>query len=105
MIVRKNIIGFTFLLVLTGITAFGQSNFELSNLDFNTRSKELAPTFYKNGLVFCSDRRTDILMSYTNEQGKPMTNLYMAELKKSGKFDAPRLLSKDLNTFMFEGPS
>jgi hypothetical protein len=105
MIVRKNIISFTFLLVLTGITAFGQSNFELSTLDFNTRSKELAPTFYKNGLVFCSDRRTDVLMSYTNEQGKPMTNLYMAELKKSGKFDAPRLLSKDLNTFMFEGPS
>jgi hypothetical protein len=77
----------------------------VTSVDFNTQSKELAPAFYKNGLVYCSDRRTDFLVTYTDIKGSPMTNLYVAEKKKSGKFEIPRLFSKDLNSHLFEGPA
>ena len=84
---------------------FAQKQYEISNLSFNTTSGELAPSFYKGGLVFCSDRRHDIVMSYTDLYDNPLTNLYFSELKKSGKFESPRLFSKELTTYLFEGPA
>jgi len=99
----KVITGFIFL--LSGTTLSGQSHYVTARLDFNTRSKELAPAFFKNGLVFCSDRRTDFLISYTDFESNPLTNLYFAEQKKSGKFEIPHLMAKELTTFLFEGPS
>ncbi len=72
---------------------------------FNTSSKELAPAFYKNGLVFCSDRKKDVFPSYVDMNNSQFTNLYLADQKKPGKFDNPVLLSKDLTTYLYEGPS
>jgi hypothetical protein len=84
---------------------YSQDHFEIKSLPFNTNSKELAPAFYKGGLVFCSDRRHDIIMSYTDIHNNPFTNLYFSEQKKPGKFESPRLMSKELTTSLFEGPS
>lgn len=83
----------------------GQRHFNVSRLDLNTHSKELAPAFFQNGLVFCSDRRKDFIKSYTDYNNNPLTNLYFAEQKKDGKFEMPRLMAKELTTIMFEGPS
>jgi hypothetical protein len=105
MTLKKNIIWFAFTLMVSSVSMFGQGQFEVARLDFNTRSKELAPAFYQNGLVFCSDRRNDFFMSYIDPENNPLTNLYFAEHKKNGKFDAPSLMAKELTTFMFEGPS
>jgi len=93
------------ILAVFSATVSGQSHFTVSRLDLNTRSKELAPVFFKDGLVFCSDRRIDFLMSYTDYGNNPLTNLYFAKQKKQGKFEPPRLMAKELTTFMFEGPS
>jgi hypothetical protein len=92
-------------LLLAGYSVYSQDYFELKRLSFNTQSKELAPTFYKNGLVFCSDKRNDFLFSYTDLDDNPLTNLYYAEQKKPGKFENPQLFSKNLTTFLFEGPA
>lgn len=82
-----------------------QHIFEVSPLGFNTRAKEMAPAFFQNGLVFISDKRNDILTSYVDQDLKPFTNLYFAAKKKQGKFESPRLLAKELTTFLFEGPA
>jgi Tol biopolymer transport system component len=82
-----------------------QSYYEVTRLSFNTRSKELAPAFYKNSLVFCSDRRNDLLTSYIDLDNNPFTNLYVAEQRKPGQFEKPRLMAKELTSFLFEGPS
>lgn len=82
-----------------------QHDFEVSPLGFNTRAKEMAPAFFQNGLVFISDKRNDFLTSYVDQDLKPFTNLYYAAKKKHGKFESPRLLAKELTTFLFEGPA
>ena len=105
MIACKKIIWISLLLVFPGIMLCGQSYFEVQRLSFNTQSKELAPAFYQNGLVFCSDRRNDFLVSHSDLNNNLFTNLYQADQKKPGKFDNPRILSKTLTTILFEGPS
>jgi hypothetical protein len=101
----KKIVWISFLLVFNGIVLHSQNFFEANRLSFNTQSKELAPAFYQNGLVFCSDRKNDVLMSYTDLNNNPLTNLYRADQKKPGKFENPRLLAKELTTLLFDGPS
>jgi hypothetical protein len=101
---QKAILG-VFLGAINSMWLFGQGDFEISRLDFNTRSKELAPCFYGDALVFCSDRKNDLIMTYTDQNNFPLTNLYIAEQKKPGRFESPGLMSKELTTFMFEGPS
>jgi hypothetical protein len=102
---RNKIIWFSFLLILGGFPLKGQSFYSISRLDFNTRSKELAPAFFQNGLVFCSDRRNEFLMSYVDHENNPLTNLYFAEQKKHGNFEISGLMARELTTFLFEGPA
>ena len=82
-----------------------QQFFEANPLSINTSSKELAPAFYKNGLVFCSDRKNEWFISYTDLQDNPLTNLYLTEQKETGKFVNPQLFSKNITTRLFEGPA
>ncbi len=82
-----------------------QMNYEVEELPFNTASKELAPALFKNSLVFCSDRRNDFLLTYTDPNNNPLTNLFQVEKKNAGKFGTPKLMSKVLNSMFFEGPS
>jgi len=102
---RKPILWFTIAWMCNCLAISGQSHYKLSHLDFNSKSKELAPSFYRNGLVFCSDRRNEFLTSYIDYDRNPLTNLYYARQKKSGKFENPELVARELTTFMFEGPS
>jgi hypothetical protein len=106
MSVLKKIGLFLGLVLNTGVAIMAQPYFETRRLSFNTSSsKELAPAFYKNGLVFCSDRKKDIFPSNIDTKNNWFTNLYQVEQKKPGKFDNPQLLSKELTTFLHEGPS
>lgn len=82
-----------------------QDHFEVSRLPFNTRSKELAPAFFGRGLVFCSDKRNDVLVSRTDQHNNVFTSLYEVEQKKPGKFESPKLLSGGLNTLLNDGPA
>ena len=92
-------------LVFHSLLIFGQNDYQLYRLPFNTGSKELAPAFCGRNLVFCSDRRNDVLITYTDQNDNPLTNLYLTEIKKSGMFGKPRLMSRELTSFLFEGPS
>ena len=93
------------LLCLFTTTAEAQKYYAVRRLPFNTQSKEFAPAFFNNGLVFCSDKKNDVIFSYTDLSSNPFTNLYHVDQKKPGKFDNPRLLSKELTTILNEGPS
>jgi len=55
--------------------------------------------------VFCSDKKSDFLLSRIDTDNNHFTNLYQVNQKKAGKFENPRLLSKELTTILWEGPS
>ena len=102
---RKKILSSVFLFACACLQLLAQDHYEVKRLSFNTSAKELAPAFYRNGIVFCSDRKNEVLTSYIDLKDDLFTNLYLAEQKKPGKFEHPRLMSKDLTTFLYEGPS
>jgi hypothetical protein len=105
MSVLKKISLYIVLISPMGLSIVAQPYYEAKRLSFNTPSAELAPAFYKNGIVFCSDRKRDILPSYIDTRNNFFTNLYQVEQKKPGKFDNPALLAKELTTYLHEGPS
>lgn len=91
--------------LIYSVGLFAQMNYKIAELPFNTPAKEMAPALYKNSLVFCSDRRNDILVSYMDQNNNPLTNLYQVEKKASGRFGPVKPVSKTLNSALFEGPS
>lgn len=103
MMFRKKITGFLFFAAIISQLLYAQSYFEVSRLSFNTRSKELAPAFYHNDLVFCSDKRNELLISRTDLNSNVFTNLYQVNQKKPGKFENPKLMATELTTHLFEG--
>jgi hypothetical protein len=91
-------------------TSFGQAQYTVEKLSstINTREYgEMCPEFYKNGIVFCSDRKNDVLVSYsdTSETPRKLFDLYFSELKENNKWTAPQIFSQDLNSLFQEGPA
>jgi Tol biopolymer transport system component len=105
MSIQRKIYSLLLPVLFSGGCLLAQPYVESHRLSINTSSKELAPAFYKHGLVFCSDRNKDVFPSYVDMNNSQFTNLYLAVQKKPGKFDNPVLLSKDLTTYLYEGPS
>lgn len=67
----------------------------------SAKSDELAPVYYKNGLVFCSNGSRNLLMNYSTSENKGLLKICFvdtASLKVS-------LFSKDLKTKFNDGPA
>jgi chitodextrinase len=106
MIRLKVIIIAVVIVIFTGGITPAQKFFSVHKLPFNgALTKELGPAFYKNGIVFCSDKRNTILLSYTDLQNNIPTNLYWSEQKKPGKFANPQEFADELTTQYWEGPA
>jgi outer membrane protein OmpA-like peptidoglycan-associated protein len=82
------------------ITSYAQQQpYDLARAYFSTDIyDEFAPTLYKNGIVFCSDRGKAV-----NNMGKGVLKMFYADtaIKKS----SVRLFSKDLKSKLNEGPA
>jgi hypothetical protein len=100
---NKTILILIFIL-LTGGIAPAQKFFSVRKLSFNgPLTQEFGPTIYKNGIVFCSDRRNKILFKSTDLLNYNNTNLYWSEQKKQGKFGNAQEFAKELTTQYHEG--
>jgi outer membrane protein OmpA-like peptidoglycan-associated protein/tetratricopeptide (TPR) repeat protein len=86
--------------------------YEIEALPFNTKMDDFAPTFYKNGMVFASERDQGSWKSRTHTwTGKPFLDMYFTEIDT---LDAPNFeftyekepakYEKKLNTKYHDGP-
>lgn len=76
----------------------GQRYYKVFELPFNQKQgNEMAPAFYKDGLVFSSDRKNDLILVTVDQQNNRLYNLYYVEMK-DGKWSKPKLLSNELST-------
>lgn len=67
---------------------------------------EIAATFFKKGVVFCSDRipKNDVVSNW-GEKDKAPLDLYYAEFSYDGSLNQPSSLSKKLNSlYRIDGP-
>lgn len=66
---------------------------------------DISPVIYKNGLLFCSDRRFSSVKDRTGFDGRRLYNIYLAERKDSSGWEKPRLLPGELSGEFNNGPS
>jgi outer membrane protein OmpA-like peptidoglycan-associated protein len=86
---------------------FGQSatyNVELAK--FSSRKfDEFSPVYYKNGLVFCSNRNESFLFNYLTSENKGLLKIVYVDTAKQDSRRSVRLFSKDLKTTFNDGPA
>jgi hypothetical protein len=105
---KKGLLPYVILLLLpfACIPVFGQMKYTVEKLPLkNDGSNDFAPVFYKNGIVFCSNRKRENFIVHQNSDGKPFYDLYLAvKNKKTKKWNTPSLLNIDLATLLNDGP-
>jgi hypothetical protein len=67
-----------FLLSLSALLS-AQVFYKVERMPFNTSNSEMAPVIYKNGLIFSSNRKNDVVIVVVDQSGSFLYNLYFTE--------------------------
>lgn len=95
---RTSVFLFT-VLFSSGTILSQQQPYMVKKAPFSTdQNDEFAPVFYRNGLVFCTDKGQAV-----NSQGQRTVKLYYADTTQNKR--SVKLLSKDLTTKLNDGPA
>ena len=93
------------LLGIISISSNGQ-DYTISMLPFNTETyDEISPIYYKGDIVFCSNRKNSVFVSYADEKKNlPLLDLYVIEESRDewGKVET---FEKSFVTHFNEGPA
>jgi hypothetical protein len=80
--------------------------YEVTKMPFNTGSfSEISPVIVKDGIVFCSDRRSSGIKDRTAWDGRRLYNIYLAERKDSSSgWKKPVELKSERSSLFNNGP-
>ena len=98
-------------LIMISILSIGASSgqgpvFEVKRMSFNSRnSNEIAPILMKNGIIFCSDRRTSSLSGMTTYNDERLYNIYFIDWKDTSNFKKLREIKAINNPLIYYGPA
>jgi outer membrane protein OmpA-like peptidoglycan-associated protein len=100
MIMNKRTTSILILIILLTSTINAQKQpYTVTKTQFcNDLNDEFAPAYYKNGLVFCTDRGQAV-----NSQGQRTVKMYYADTISDNR--SAKLFSKDLKTKLNDGPA
>jgi len=98
------------LLISNLISSFlvsGQSvNYEVKLTVFCSRQDaEYSPAYCRDGIVFCSDRRTDLFVTFSTPNDKELFNMFYVPIQGDSLGKAPAILSTQLMTNFNDGPA
>lgn len=65
---------------------------------------EFSPVYYKNGIVFCSNRNPNYVSDYYDKQNKGLFKIFYIDTTNKEKVPSPKLFSKNLKTRFNDGP-
>jgi len=65
---------------------------------------DISPVIVKDGVLFCSDRRTSGITDRTTYEGKRLYNIYIAEKRDTADWRKPRIFRSDRSTLFNNGP-
>ncbi len=81
------------------------SVYKVTRMSFNEGSfSDMAPVLYKDGILFCSNRRFSALTDRTTFDGHRLYNIYLAEKKDSSGWTKPVELNSERNSLFNNGP-
>jgi hypothetical protein len=94
-----------FILVNDLFVLKSQRSFQIRKLPFNTDEyAEYAPSYYRDGIVFCSNRKTEVLTVTTTQTGEYLLNLYWVKPRTERKWEEAKLFSRELTSRLVAGP-
>jgi hypothetical protein len=65
---------------------------------------EFSPVYYKNGIVFCTNRSPNLFLNYSSSQNKRQFKIYYIDTTRKVNSRSARLFSKNLKTKLNDGP-
>jgi hypothetical protein len=82
--------------ILSGLKA--QVFYKADRISVNSSFSDMAPVIYRNGIIFSSNRKSDVVLVTVDQSGNYMFNLYYSENKVSKSFTSPSLFAGELTT-------
>ena len=88
------------------ITVFKKDSavYTVTSIGVNTGQTNFSPQFYKDGIVFASDRSSGKTKSTYPWTGQPYLDMYYAKADGKGNFGSPELIKGDVNGVYHDGP-
>ena len=84
---------------------WAQQDYLVEPLSLNSSFTEEVFAFpYEDGLIYCSDRRTHVLVSRVDSANRPLFHLFYTTRKDSAKWGVPALLSRNIPIDAHQGP-
>lgn len=73
--------------------------------DGNSKSSDLSPVWYRNGLLFATNRQRGFFVRFFNSKSKEaFYDLYFSELSPEGRLGKPQYQRDNINTRFHDGP-
>lgn len=86
-------------------TGQNQPSYKIDRLNINAPEfSDMAPVIFRDGIIFCSNRRNSIVRDNRTWDDNRVYNIYFAEKTESGRFRNPRVFSDELASSISEGP-
>jgi PKD repeat protein len=104
--IAKYIIGFLLISIRTIEGTFGQGPvFVVKSVNFNSSvSNDIAPVLTKDGIIFCSDRKTNSFSGTTTFNDESLYNIYFVDWKDTASMKRPPEIKSNSNTILYYGP-
>ena len=81
------------------------SIFKITRVSFSEGAfNEISPVIFRDGIIFCSDRRFSAVKDRKTFEGRRLYNIYYAELKDSTKWSKPQEISTERSKLFNNGP-
>jgi hypothetical protein len=74
-------------------------------LPFDTNYDEFSPVYYGKGIVFCSNRKKELIINYSTPENKNLFDLYKVVPDNEEKWGKVKLFSGKLSTHFNIGPA
>jgi PKD domain/WD40-like Beta Propeller Repeat len=79
--------------------------FVVKPMSFNSPVfSDIAPVLVKDGIIFCSDRRTSNLTGITTFNDERLYNIYFVARKDTSKWETPQPIKSDRDMVLYYGP-
>ncbi len=92
-----------FLSVHAGLAQYG--SYSVVRTDFSSdKYDEFSPVYYKNGIVFCTNRGHSLIYNYSPSENKGVFKIFFADTSGAHSAKKARLFSRALKTNYNDGP-
>ncbi len=78
---------------------------KVEKMNINSANSDFAPAFYKDGIVFSSERKEAKPRNSSDWTGRPYLDLYFSKEDKDNKWTTPVELKGDVNSKYHDGPA